>query len=394
MINKNVCPNCGQLYDTDLAKCPLCGAAPQVVETEPPVQRKRITDNERKQRRAERKQAEQDARRRKREELLRLEEEADQELEAEQERRREEKRRKQQEKQAARAEQTEQPREFREPLRPQTLSTPGPSRSGRPAPRPYSEPVSDRGRVPRFLLGVSFVLLLITLIVGGSYLLWKLGVVNFSVYDKLAGRQSEQTETVSTDTAAQTDTTEGSGAATRAAKGDEILCRSIVLDRQEITLEAVGDQVQLIAAPEPENTTEDRIFSSSDEKVVKVSPVGILTAVGPGEATITVTCGDAKGTCRVLCTFEAPAQAGNASVEVDHLELVKDDMSFFNAGEGYVLSVTNIPAGTPVSWSSNDETIATVDQGGHVVAVGPGTTKVVAKVGDLTAECWVRCKFE
>ena len=64
MLNKNVCPNCGQLYDPELAKCPLCGTAPQVVETADPVQRKRITETERKQRRAERKEAEQEAKRR------------------------------------------------------------------------------------------------------------------------------------------------------------------------------------------------------------------------------------------------------------------------------------------------------------------------------------------
>jgi len=61
MLNKNVCPNCGQLYDTNLDKCPLCGTAPQVVDTADPVQRKRITEAERKQRRADRKEAEQEA---------------------------------------------------------------------------------------------------------------------------------------------------------------------------------------------------------------------------------------------------------------------------------------------------------------------------------------------
>ena len=66
MINKNVCPNCGQLYDTELARCPLCGTAPQVVDTDAPVQRRRITEAERRQRRAERKEAEQEARRRRR----------------------------------------------------------------------------------------------------------------------------------------------------------------------------------------------------------------------------------------------------------------------------------------------------------------------------------------
>jgi rRNA maturation protein Nop10 len=57
-MNKNVCPNCGQLYDADLEKCPLCGTAAQVMESGSPF---------RKQRRAERKEAEQEARRQKNE---------------------------------------------------------------------------------------------------------------------------------------------------------------------------------------------------------------------------------------------------------------------------------------------------------------------------------------
>ena len=59
-----------------------------------------------------------------------------------------------------------------------------------------------------------------------------------------------------------------------------------------------------------------------------------------------------------------------------------------------MLSVTNVPAGTPVEWKSLDESICTVDAGGHVTAVGPGTTRVIATVGNLSAECWVRCRFE
>jgi hypothetical protein len=59
-----------------------------------------------------------------------------------------------------------------------------------------------------------------------------------------------------------------------------------------------------------------------------------------------------------------------------------------------VLSVTNVPIGTPVSWRSLGEAVCTVDAGGHVVAVGSGTTRVYATVGEKETFCWVRCKFE
>ena len=93
------------------------------------------------------------------------------------------------------------------------------------------------------------------------------------------------------------------------------------------------------------------------------------------------------------CTFSEDSVTTEA-VAVDHLELNKDDMTFKAPGENYVLSVTNLPAGTEVSWRSLDETICTVDAKGHVVAVGAGTTRVVVSYGSLTAECWVRCRFE
>jgi uncharacterized protein YjdB len=69
-------------------------------------------------------------------------------------------------------------------------------------------------------------------------------------------------------------------------------------------------------------------------------------------------------------------------------------MTFFNPGENFTLKLENVPVGTPVTWTSQDPAIATVDEGGRVVAVAKGTTKVLAKVGELTAECWVRCNFQ
>ena len=127
--------------------------------------------------------------------------------------------------------------------------------------------------------------------------------------------------------------------------------------------------------------------------MAKVSPVGIVTAVGPGTAVITVRCGEVSAECSVVCDFDSTAVT-ELPLDVTELVLVKDDMTFFAAGENYVLSVTNVPVGTIVQWKSLDESVCTVDGAGHVVAVGAGTTRVVATVGSLSAECWVRCRFE
>ena len=66
-----------------------------------------------------------------------------------------------------------------------------------------------------------------------------------------------------------------------------------------------------------------------------------------------------------------------------------------NLGDSYALSYRlDADEDQPINYTSTDERVATVDEGGRVVAVAKGTTKVLAKVGDLTAECWVRCNFQ
>ena len=383
MLNKNVCPNCGQLYDTNLSKCPLCGTAPQVVDTADPVQRKRITEAERRQRRAERKEAEQEARRRRKDAQFMRDADEERELEEEEARRKEEKRRLKEEKKAARR--AAEPEEDEEPI-----STAAPARDGR-GPMAEEPTVRDPRRVPRAFLVLSTLVLLAALVVGGSYLLWKLDVMELPIYDKLAAQKdNEPANPQPADTAGETGE---APVQTARPDGSAIPCTGVALDQTELVFKNPGDQLVLTATLSPSNTTDDCFFASSDLAVAKVSKVGIVTAVGPGEAVITVTCGSKSAECAVKCEF-AEDDTTTEAVAITELVLIKDDMTFFAAGENYVLSVTNLPAGTTVQWRSLDESIATVDAGGHVTAVAPGTTRVIATVGDLSAECWVRCRVE
>ena len=74
---------------------------------------------------------------------------------------------------------------------------------------------------------------------------------------------------------------------------------SITLDREGIVL-FNGQSIQLIAIVEPENATDKAvIWSSSNTAVASVSSSGLVTAITPGEATITVTAGDKSATCSV-----------------------------------------------------------------------------------------------
>ena len=390
MLNKNVCPNCGQLYDTSLSKCPLCGTAPQVVENADPVQRKRITEAERRQRRADRREADQEARRRKRDARFQEDVEDEDLLDEAEELRREEKRRLKEQKRAARiAGRNSEASSIPNSVVPSF--TPGPARDGR-GPMPELLVERDRRRVPRVFLVLSTVILAAALLVGGSYLLWKLEVMKLPIYDKLAAGREETTAPTQTQTT-EPQKTEAPVSTTLFRGDGAIPCTGINLSTNSIEFTDAGEQTQLKAEALPESTTDDVFFSSSDLAVVKVSPVGIVTAVGPGEAEITVSCGEVKAVCAIHCSFATPT-APTLPPDVTKLVLVKDDFSFFAPGESFLLSVTNVPAGTPVEWRSLDESVATVDESGRVVAVGKGTTRVIATVGNLTAEAWVRCPFK
>ena len=86
----------------------------------------------------------------------------------------------------------------------------------------------------------------------------------------------------------------------------------------------------------------------------------------------------------------APMRFGGEDYLYPHPRSVR-----MNPGDSYALSYRlDADEDQPINYTSTDERVATVDEGGRVVAVAKGTTKVLAKVGDLTAECWVRCNFQ
>ena len=60
-------------------------------------------------------------------------------------------------------------------------------------------------------------------------------------------------------------------------------------------------------------------------------------------------------------------------------------------GDSVPLKATVYPVDSEaeVTWSSEDESIVKVDQGGNVTAVGKGNTKIVVACGGVTAECKV-----
>lgn len=386
MQNQTVCPNCGELYDSTLEECPLCRHAPQVVGTADPISHKHSQKTGKPARGDSGMVGTEDAPEdlSSEEGVLHPQPIASPQVTGET-------------KVFPVTAIKESSPSYAAPERPAALkspvrATPSPARDGRgpmPAPRVYF----DRRRVPRAFLTLSCLALSAAILVGGSFLMWKKDLVDIPIYDRLAARAAQKPSASDVPASSETADSENTTALPSRAEGELVPCVGIQLEQTALVFNEAGGQLQLPVTLTPADTTDERSFSSSNPDVVKVSPVGIVTAVAPGEAVITVRCGEQSAECKVSCSFDTSSATGQVSVDVKELILIKDDMKFFSAGENYTLTVTNIPVGTPVMWESQDESVCTVDASGHVSAVGNGTTNVIATVGSLKAKCIVRCEF-
>ena len=147
---------------------------------------------------------------------------------------------------------------------------------------------------------------------------------------------------------------------------------SIKLDKTSVTLKK-GETAQLTATVTPSDATNKTVtYTTSDKYVATVSSSGKITAVGGGTATITAKAGGKTATCKVSVNV---AQTGIA--------LSGSESKTVELGKTITLKVAKVPSDATDSfsttWSSADETIATVSSKGVVTGVALGTTTITAK---------------
>ena len=123
----------------------------------------------------------------------------------------------------------------------------------------------------------------------------------------------------------------------------------------------------------PENAANTNVtFTSSDTSVATVDENGLVTAVGIGEATITVTTEDGQktNTCLVFVDY----------ADVTGVSISGNDSTTYRPGQTVDLDATVAPenANDEVTWSSSDESIATVDENGVVTFIKEGSVTITA----------------
>ncbi len=121
-------------------------------------------------------------------------------------------------------------------------------------------------------------------------------------------------------------------------------------------------------------------WTSSDPAIVTVSPSALVTAVAPGIASITASAGGRSASIRVTV---ARARVARLLFETAPAELL------LGATQGYRVTALGLD-GQPVigwtpAWSSGDTSVARIDAGGLLRAVGAGRTEVRVTVDTASA---------
>ncbi|MCD8127173.1 MAG: Ig-like domain-containing protein [Clostridiales bacterium] len=200
-----------------------------------------------------------------------------------------------------------------------------------------------------------------------------------SVGDLAAEPEASQTESEGSDL-----TPEVSSEAEPEA--EVITATGLTLSKTELSLEE-GGSAQLEATVAPEDWSGEMTWSSSDEGVAKVDDAGQVTYVSGGECTITAKADEQTATCTVTCKEAVDTSvATGISLNYTEITLVGND------GTRLVATVTPSGWEGTVTWSSSDESVATVNDAGYVLYVSGGTCTITARAGDLTASCKVNCR--
>ena len=156
---------------------------------------------------------------------------------------------------------------------------------------------------------------------------------------------------------------------------------SIRLDKGAASMN-YKEVLTLVATVEPSDADDKTLtWTSSDENVATVDN-GKITAVGKGSAVITASAGTLKVTCQVTVIYPV----NSVSLDKSTAQIEEEETVSLKA------TVDTEDPDVKVEWSSDDTSVASVDENGTVTGMRLGTATVTATVGDKSATCQVTVK--
>lgn len=121
-------------------------------------------------------------------------------------------------------------------------------------------------------------------------------------------------------------------------------------------------------------------WTSSDPKVLYVSPGGKVTAVGGGTATVTATVGSVSEESAPITVTAAPETPQET---VSSIKLNKYSLTLYVGEAGEQLTASILPEGSTarVTWASSNTNAAAVSPDGVVTPIAPGVSSITAEAG-------------
>lgn len=167
---------------------------------------------------------------------------------------------------------------------------------------------------------------------------------------------------------------------------EKIPAVSVKISAKEVVLNP-GTSILLTAEVIPADHTDALTWSSSDEKIAKVSADGIVTAVSKGTAVITASAGTQMASCKVVVKKQGNNNGGDVKPAkyMDKVTVSAAKTLLYvggNADTKTIVSV-NIPAGAKidhVDYASSNANAAIVNVAGEIKAVKAGNAVITVAV--------------
>ena len=159
--------------------------------------------------------------------------------------------------------------------------------------------------------------------------------------------------------------------------GESIAATGVTLNKTSATI-SVGDSVVMVATIAPDDSTDTITWSSSDETIATVSAAGEVAGIKAGTVTITARANENAVATATITVQDIPATISATGIEITPKSATN------NVGDSILLGAAVSPSGATdtITWSSSDESVATVSTTGKVAGIKAGTVTITARANE------------
>ncbi len=168
-------------------------------------------------------------------------------------------------------------------------------------------------------------------------------------------------------------------------ESDHTPVTNITVTPTELSIDKIGSVKKLKAAVTPSAASDPAVlWKSNHPEIAAVSNKGAVMAISNGTATITALAADGSGVSKSVNVTVDDSNVENP-VKVESITLDPAALTFNKLNTKQTITPTVLPANAAnkrLTWSSDNEAIATVSQTGEVTAKANGTATIKATAAD------------